>query len=210
MAPRRPVRHRAGHALIYLAVVWLVLALAWAGGLFWFGAAVPHQEADTTVRTDAIAVLTGGSGRLDTGLRLLGENQAEKLFVSGVFPGMDVRALMQLSRQNPRDLEERVAIGNATNTVANATETAEWMARQGYRSVRLVTSGYHMPRSLLEFGRVLPGDTVIVPHPVFSDNVKADWWAWPGTAMLIVGEYNKYLAARLRIALADLTGEAGQ
>jgi hypothetical protein len=27
---------------------------------------------------------------------------------------------------------------------------------------------------------------------------QANWWAWPGTAMLIVGEYDKYLGAVLR------------
>jgi hypothetical protein len=39
----------------------------------------------------------------------------------------------------------------------------------------------------------------IIANPVFPEQVKqANWWAWPGTAMLIVGEYHKYLAAVLR------------
>ena len=69
------------------------------------------------------------------------------------------------------------------------------MRRESFASLRLVTAGYHMPRSLLEFRRALPG-VRIVPHPVFPERVRqADWWAFPGTAWLIVGEYVKYLGA---------------
>ena len=71
------------------------------------------------------------------------------------------------------------------------------MRQHGYRSLRLVTGGYHMPRSLLEFSEALP-EAEVVPHPVFPDRVKqASWWTRPGTAALIIGEYNKYLLTRL-------------
>jgi uncharacterized SAM-binding protein YcdF (DUF218 family) len=72
------------------------------------------------------------------------------------------------------------------------------MREQGLRSLRLVTAAYHMPRSLLEFRRVLP-NAEIVPHPVFPEPVKQrGWWPWPGSASLIVSEYSKYLVARAR------------
>jgi hypothetical protein len=45
-------------------------------------------------------------------------------------------------------------------------------------------------------------DIAITPHPVFADNVKqGEWWAWPGTASLIVDEYIKYLVVMLRLNL---------
>ena len=35
--------------------------------------------------------------------------------------------------------------------------------------------------------------------PVFAENVKQQqWWAWPGTASLVINEYNKYLVALIR------------
>jgi uncharacterized SAM-binding protein YcdF (DUF218 family) len=72
------------------------------------------------------------------------------------------------------------------------------MREQGLRSLRLVTAAYHMPRSLLEFHRVLPG-TEIVPHPVFPEHVKQrSWWRWPGSASLFASEYSKYLVALAR------------
>ncbi len=191
---RRRRRHR--RPLVYLAVAALIAAIAWTGGLFRFAAAIPAQVADPTPRTDAIVVLTGGSGRLAAGLALLSEDKAEKLFVSGVYRGVDVDKLLELSQRTPEELRCCVEIGHsAGNTAGNAAETAAWVIGQGYRSLRIVTASYHMPRTLLEFRRVLP-DVVLIPHPVFPENVKQDrWWAWPGTASLIISEYNKILLA---------------
>ena len=108
-------------------------------------------------------------------------------------------------QRDPQYLASRVDIGTAVDTIGNARETAEWMARQGFTSLRLVTAGYHMPRSLLEFRHALP-DATLIPHPVFPEHVKQeDWWAWPGTASLIVGEYSKFLLAWLRHTTLGLT-----
>ena len=57
----------------------------------------------------------------------------------------------------------------------------------------MVTGAYHMPRSLLEFRRAMPG-AVLIAHPVFPTHVKlSQWWRWPGTASLVATEYSKYL-----------------
>ncbi len=64
--------------------------------------------------------------------------------------------------------------------------------------MRLVTAAYHMPRSLLEFRYAMP-NVLIIPHPVFPSHVKQDrWWAYPGTAMLLMSEYNKLIFAWFR------------
>lgn len=168
-------------------------------GLFRYAGALPDRVTDPVRVTDAIVVLTGGSGRLDAGLRLLAEGRAKKLFVSGVYKGVDVDKLLQMSRRAPEELSCCVEIGHsAGDTAGNALETADWARRQGIRSLRLVTSGYHMPRSLLEFRNAMP-NLDLIPHPVFTENVKhQEWWAWPGTTGLIIGEYNKFLLARMR------------
>lgn len=186
------------HPLLRLAFVVGVLVVAWLVGLIRFAGTIPDAPADMSERGQAVVVLTGGSGRLDEGLRLLSEGKAEKLFVSGVYQGVDVRTLLALSKRRGGNLEKRVAIGAATNTKGNASETAAWIRSQGYSSLRLVTGSYHMPRSLLEFSFVMP-DVKIIPHPVFPERVKVEsWWRWPGTASLIAGEYNKVLLAWIR------------
>ncbi|MEE8500331.1 MAG: YdcF family protein [Kiloniellales bacterium] len=184
-----------------IRVATLVLG-AWLVGLIWFATHLPAAVAEPTRQTDAIVVLTGGSGRIQQGLALLAEKRAKQLFISGVYRGVDVRELLRVSQQSPADLECCIALGyEADSTRGNARETAGWLREQGLRSLRLVTAAYHMPRSLLEFRRAMPG-VEIVPHPVFPGHVKQrNWWRWPGSASLIIGEYSKYLIALARGAL---------
>ncbi len=200
-----PLSRRRRTKRIYLLLVLLVLSIAatWTIGLFRFAEAIPVETASMTERTDAIVVLTGGSGRLEAGLDLLVADAAERLFVSGVYQGIDVTTLLEIFRENPEDLETRVEIGNATNTRENASETAIWAEKDKVSSIRLVTAAYHMPRSILEFRAVMPG-ILLLPHPVFPEHVKSDWWLWPGTAGLVIKEYNKYIFAWFRIRLSYL------
>ena len=187
----------------FLALIVAILVI-WGLGLVRFADGIPDAVADKTTKTDAIVVLTGGSGRLEAGIDLLAREMAGHLFVSGVYHGVDVERLVQLSKRQPENLEPRIGIGDAINTVGNAKETADWMAKNGYSSLRLVTAAYHMPRSLAEFHHAMPAVTV-VPNPVFPEHVKQDdWWAYPGTASLVISEYNKWLFARARQGLAYL------
>lgn len=183
----------------FLAGMALGMAIAWFVGFLWFVATVPDRVEDTTSRTDAIVVLTGGSERLATGIALLDSGLAGKLFVSGVHRGVDVGEILRLAKNPQPGLAGAVVLGySADDTVGNAAETAAWMGGERLTSLRLVTGAYHMPRSLLEFRRQLPG-VALIPHPVFPDAVKSrEWWRWPGTAALLATEYSKYLAAFVR------------
>lgn len=179
------------------------LGLVWLAGLVAFAQAVPQSVENQETTTDAIVVLTGGSERLATGLDLLEKGMGKKLFVSGVYRGVEVRALVKLSRHAPESLECCIVLGYlADNTIGNAQESAAWMAAEGFASVRLVTGNYHMPRALAEFQAALPPATSIVAHPVFPEHVKASaWWYNPGTLALMASEYSKYLLAKLRLFL---------
>ena len=186
---------------LWLNLLTLVLFLIglWTIGLFRFVGEFPKRVENTTSTSSAIVVLTGGSGRVEEGLALLERKLSERLFVSGVYQGVDVRKLLQIARRKPEELEARVRIGNATDTVGNATETAAWSSRHRILSLRLVTAAYHMPRSMLEFRHAMP-NLNIIPNPVFPNHVKQDeWWVWPGTAALFIREYNKFLMAWARI-----------
>lgn len=176
----------------------LAVGIAWSAGLARFAGAIPDRVADPASHTDAIVVLTGGSERVATGLQLLAENKAERMFISGVHPAVDVPKLIKLAGRQVADLDRRIEAGHgALDTGGNAAETAAWMRQRGYRSLRLVTGYYHMPRSLFEFRMTLP-EAEVIPHPVFPGQVKqSDWWLRPATAALIIGEYNKYLLASL-------------
>lgn len=176
--------------------------LLWAAGLYVFAAQIPEPGSLSDAKTDAIVVLTGGAGRVSEGLSLLAAGSGRKLFVSGVYRGVDVQALLKLAQRAPGDLECCIALGYvADSTRGNAAETADWIAREGFKTIRLVTASYHMPRSLLEFGHALPGGIRVVPHPVFPAGFYAqNWWRWRGSARLAISEYHKYILARIELS----------
>ena len=104
----------------------------------------------------------------------------------------------------------RIVLGHAAdNTLGNARETAGWMQQEGYRSLRLVTSWYHMRRSLLEFERAMP-DTRIIAEPVFAGHEGETWSGWFDVALLTVSEYDKYLATLVRPRIVAIWPRAGE
>ncbi|MCC9620781.1 YdcF family protein [Thalassospira sp. MA62] len=195
----------------FLLSTLILCGLIWIGGFIWYVESIPTTVDDTERHTDAIVVLTGGSERLSEGRRLLTRGLADKLFISGVYRGVEVDELLSVGKSDPRLISCCVVLGHvAENTRGNAIETAVWMYEQRYHSLRIVTANYHMPRSLLEFKSLMP-DIDIVAHPVFPENVKIEnWWRFPGSTVLIASEFNKYMFASLRNSLLDWLPEGNQ
>jgi uncharacterized SAM-binding protein YcdF (DUF218 family) len=177
----------------------VTLLIFWLGGFAWFVASSVLVTVDRAYPADAIVVLTGGRLRLEAGLALLAAGKAKKLFVSGVNPRVDRDALLRALGPAAEREACCIVLGHAAeNTSGNARETAGWMQHEGYRSLRLVTSWYHMQRSLLEFSRAMPHLTIIA-HPVFAPHADPEGWhGWLAAAPIVIGEYHKYLAAWLR------------
>lgn len=204
----RPLWRRVLRALWSGLGLLLVVATAWTAGLVWYAAAIPDHVADPDAVTDAIVVLTGGSERVRTGFDLLMHDRGRVLFISGVHHDLDLPAMLKgtpdIPDELPPDLAARIELGTvAADTIGNAIETAVFMNEHGFRSLRLVTAGYHMRRSLMEFRHAMP-DVEIVPHPVFPETVRQnDWWRWPGTTLLLATEFTKYLLGSLRHLLSD-------
>jgi len=202
MRHRRKRRGRIRRFTTKLFFVLVVAALLWGTGFFAFMDRIPRPQPPDGEgpKADAIVVLTGGGGRLETGFRLLAVGRAAKLFISGVHPRVEDAALLQNSQLDAAMLACCVATGHAAHdTFGNAVETAHWMNEEGFTSLYIVTANYHMPRSLIEFSAVMP-TVELLPYPVHPGNVHLDdWWRWPGTIRLLAVEYTKYLATRARI-----------
>lgn len=194
---------RLGRFFVQLAVLLLVqfcfALFLWMIGFIWFSATILDESIDDRTNTDAIVVLTGGTKRLQTGLELLADNKGRKLLISGVNRGVDIEEILRTYRV-PARLTCCIEPGySANDTTGNAAEAANWMNWEGFSSMRLVTSNYHMPRSLLEFRAAMPNIT-IVPYPVVPDTMRDEGLParWT-TVRLIAREYTKYLLARLRL-----------
>jgi uncharacterized SAM-binding protein YcdF (DUF218 family) len=163
------------------------LALIWLLGFAWFAATLPGP-APLKARTDAIVVPTGGPGRIERGLVALRAGAGRKLFVSGVDRQVRPREFAAEYKVTPAEMACCVALGfSALDTRGNARETANWIKDGHYRSLRLVTSDWHMRRSIGEIDHVLPSNVRIVRDAVPSQ---------PSLKTLFL-EYHKLLASWL-------------
>lgn len=191
-----------------LFVLAIMATLLWCGGLIWFTSRVGSYAAmPRKAQVEAIVVLTGGRMRFEEGFALLKAGYAQHMFVSGAGHGVTVRDLF-MAASSECTAEDMVAMAQievgheALDTRGNAQEVAQWTAERHITSLLIVTSGYHMPRSLLYLHEALPKDTRIVPFAVLSDQVKLEaWWSHPGTRDLMLAEYHKYLGALLQLGL---------
>jgi len=156
-------------------------------------------ERPPAARADGIVALTGGSQRIGDAIDLLAQGYAKRLLISGV---NERTSRLEIERLNPGqrqlfdccvDLDYR-----ARNTIGNAIETRRWAERNGFGSLIIVTSAYHMPRTMVELNHALPGLRK-VPYSVVSPAVDPDaWWYSPSTARVLASEYAKLLIVWLR------------
>ena len=163
------------------------ILLIWMIGFAWFAIDLP-RPADNETETDSVVVLTGGAKRIDRALEILTSEKAERLLVSGVDRDVKPAELAAEYEASDELFECCVDLGfQAVDTRSNALETARWVARREDKSVRLVTSDWHMRRARLELERAMPPKVEIV-----SDAVSTA----PSLGTLFK-EYNKYLMRRL-------------
>ena len=180
---------------LLLAIMILVIGL-WLGGFFCFCHTINHYKVSNDT-TDAIVVLTGGRNRIAEAIKLFNTGLAEKLFISGVSQKVSVRDIEDktgVKILNP----EKIELGyKAENTLGNASEIKEWIENNQISSVRLITSNYHMPRSMAELSTYhLP--LKLICHPVYSERISKRWWHSWATFLFIFAEYNKFLYVRAR------------
>jgi uncharacterized SAM-binding protein YcdF (DUF218 family) len=142
------------------------------------------QNLEKPLKADGIIVVTGAPYRIEKGIDLLKEKWGKRLLISGVHPSAKYSPLLRNSSDLCCvDLDEK-----AENTRANVIESEKWIKDHNFHSIILVTSDYHMPRSIMEFHRVMP-DLHVTPYSIID----------PGTPFRFhVIEYVKYTLACLR------------
>ncbi|WP_245422278.1 YdcF family protein [Alsobacter soli] len=180
----------------------LLAGCALVGGFMLFVQSLARSEPIPVNRVEGIVALTGGSERISDAVDLLARGKGDRLLITGV-NGKTTKE--EIARQRPDlrsvfdccvDLDYQ-----ALNTVGNAVQTRNWARRHGFRRLLVVTSTYHMPRTLAELGHAMP-EGEFLPHPVVADRLDLDgWWREPGTMKLLALEYVKFVAAVTRIGV---------
>lgn len=167
----------------------LALALIlWLLGFALFMLVLSRPLNDTV--TDAIVVPTGGPGRIQRGLELLEAHAAKRMLITGVAPEVEAGELAAEYKVSVDVFECCIDLGQeAVDTKSNAIETARWVRDHRYRTVRLVTSDWHMARARMELAYALGNDV-----EVLGDGVPSH----PRFATLIA-EYNKLLLRQVAL-----------
>lgn len=195
-----PLRHRRRIALRVCGLGIGLGAVALLAGFLTFVGTLARHERAPTDRVDGIVALTGGAQRIGDAIDLLAGGYGRRLLITGV---NERTSRDEIARLNPSqrsliaccvDLDYR-----ARNTIGNAIETRRWMRNHRFNTVAVVTSNYHMPRTLIELDHALKDSDRILPHPVVTDAFDADrWWQSPPAAKLVASEYVKFLASWVR------------
>jgi len=182
--------------LRFIAFLFVALML---GGFGVYAIKVTGYDAlEPERRADAIVVLTGDAGRLIAGVELLGAGHAPRLLISGVNPATTLSDIQRTTGMTDETFACCVELGReATDTPGNAREAGALVQANGYESLIIVTSDYHLPRSLLEMKALMPG-VELIPYPVRTSPP----WRNPRAARLWLQEYAKFAAVSVRYAVA--------
>lgn len=198
-----PARLKPRRRMVFLRRILFILVAAafiFTGGFALFATHVSGLTTPTDpAKADAIIVLTGGQSRIDAALGLLKAGKGQRLLISGVHPSATRRQLQLANRGDKALFNCCVDIDRAAlDTIGNAEESAKWVEGHAYERVILVTNNYHMPRSLLEMGRLLRHAS-LEPYPVVNSKLDdGSWLTKPEALRVLFTEYNKYLLALAR------------
>jgi uncharacterized SAM-binding protein YcdF (DUF218 family) len=167
-----------------------LLVLLYALGFIFFAFTLGKPAAANAVPTDAAVVLTGGKGRIEHAGDVLRAGKAKRLLIAGADP-LVTKADIARRLGGDRDLLKCcVDLGReSVDTRTNAEEAGRWLGQHRFKSVRLITSDWHMRRARYEFQKVLGSK-----YQLITDGVRSD-----PSFLTLFGEYNKYLLRRLAV-----------
>ena len=149
----------------------------------------PSQKSENI----GIVVLTGGKNRIEKGVDLLSKGYGDKLLISGVFMPSEIEAKFSLEKEKKELFRCCVFFDQRSrNTLENAQEVDKWLKEnKDIKTIILVSSYYHLPRSIMIFEKEISSKVKIYPKPAFQNiNFRNQFFFH---LRLIISEYLKVL-----------------
>ena len=174
-------------------------------GFLIFAAMTTQVLPPSISQADAIVALTGGARRIRVAGDLLEAGKARRLLISGVNRMVSQSELRRLLDIDTSLFKCCVDVDFAAqNTRGNAIETRKWVMKHKFESLIVVTSSYHMPRSIAELGHILPAVDLLA-YPIVPDRLQVStWWLDRESLTLLGAEYLKYLPSVAQFGLGRM------
>lgn len=185
----------------FYIVLFFILTFLSVGFVSYFSALARYNQVEIT-SVDGAIVLTGGPDRLTDAARLLSTGVTKHLLISGVGGRADLDDLVRVAPSLAPYSSCCVDLGHqAQNTRGNAEEAALWARDKNYKSLAIVTAGFHLPRAMLEVRALLP-DRTLYPYRAGLPIREQLFYGRFSTLYAIALEPIKYMAALVRINIS--------
>jgi uncharacterized SAM-binding protein YcdF (DUF218 family) len=154
-----------------------------------------------------IVVLAGGKGRIEAAFQLFSLGNSTSLFVAGAGPHTTLSTLVKANLNNAEAISLSKRMSSITvetesrNTIENAYAVAGYLSRNpAFNEIILITSSYHMRRSMLIFKHLLNTQIKISAYnPPNAPISRNDWFYTLNGAEITAVELFKLAFARLII-----------
>lgn len=179
----------------------LVFAISLFGaGLYQFASGASYEaNLDSLPKADGIVVLTGEGSRIHSGIELLEGQHGKRLLISGVSNKVSDKTVLNAYAPKATSTKARIDLDRmAMDTKGNAEHTARWAYLHGFKQVIVVTSSYHMPRSLEHLSNAMPS-IELIPAQVIPSDLKGKSTLSMMLSHKVITEYVKLLLTKAQL-----------
>lgn len=194
---RRQKYFRIGGALLFIV-----------GIVYWLaGKQLYNYEPISTVEAAAkpalIVVLAGGKKRIESAFQLFSLGNSTSLLVAGAGPRTSLSSLVhtnlntELIAALTNRMDSITVETESRNTIENAYAVARFLnINPQFKEIILITSSYHMRRSLLIFRHILSSDIKLYAYSPPQEPIARENWMYSFKGVLVTGqELVKFLFA---------------
>ena len=168
----------------------LVLGLLFSFNFLKFFNNIKNFDTANKELIEGVAVLTGGKGRIAKGIELFENTPNSYLIISGVDKSIkNIEVLSKELLENNKVFIDK----KSETTIDNAEEIINWAYKKSITNIKIITSDYHMPRSILILNKKSK-NLKFFADPVTSDiSVRENLFNNFQLLIFLSEEYLKYL-----------------